>query len=215
MPGAIDSLGSGFENIFTDPAGGIDPLGGITGGGFDVKGKGASRESQLALQGSQRELAELQALIAQTLFQDTQGIRDASIQGLEGFLETGELPESLQVPFGSVRSDIASQGSRVREDIIGRSGARGGQLTDALISQRINEAGEQGRVGLLELPTRERLFNQAVSVGTGAPSQAVPAASAASAGFANVSNQIGGQQAAQQQALGEIAALAAKFILLA
>lgn len=90
------------------------------------------------------------------------------------FLSSGQLPEALRVPFTATQEAIAEQGANVREDIVSRVGARGGQLRELLTQQRLSEARQQAQLPLLEQPIRNALFQQALGTAVGQEFPIVP-----------------------------------------
>jgi hypothetical protein len=83
------------------------------------------------------------------------------------FLQEGTLPVSLQMPYQLYNEALASQGQQARQNIIARSGARGGQLTDLLAQANLAEAQSRAQIPLLEGDVRNALFQQALGTAVG------------------------------------------------
>lgn len=125
------------------------------------------------------------------------------------FLETGELPTALQpdISFAPVREAIEAQFANARENIIGRTPARGGQLNALLAA---NENARAQAVGALELDEalldvnlRQNLFNTGLNVAFGFPSTTVGGLSSSAASFSAAASRAAALEAQrEQEALG-------------
>ena len=123
---------------------------------------------------------------------------------------SGLLPPSLIPAFAPLREATEEQFDVARENLLARSGARGGQLTQAL--QDI-ETGRAQAIGALEAPLRQDLFNQALSLSFGQVPVAQQGLSSATAGLTQLAGIQAQQQAAQGQAAGSLVGLALKLAL--
>jgi hypothetical protein len=106
---------------------------------------------------AQRKAAEQMAAISQEVFDTTGGLREGAVSGLEGFLQSGDLPEgltqvrpdlaglnrfmdtgrlptavNLQDTYAPVRDTLERQFRNAREATIGEAGAQGGALAQSL-----------------------------------------------------------------------------------
>lgn len=149
--------------------GGAFGSGGVLEGLGDILGKpdtaaidDIAEQLEAITRAEQARRLQLQEPLRQTLFGGPEGEGD-----LGTFLTTGELPVSLRTPFTATQEAIAEQGQNVRQDIVSRVGARGGQLRNLLTRQRLSEARQQAQLPLLEQPLRNALFQQALGTAVG------------------------------------------------
>jgi len=129
---------------------------------------------------------------------------------LTSFLGEGTLPQALQFPFASSRDALENQFGVAREATISRTGARGGQLVDALGDLEQGRARAVGQLPLLELPLRESLFNQSLQIASGSPVAASSVAGASGDLFSRISAQAAQEQQAFGESMGSASAIAAK-----
>lgn len=140
--------------------------------------------------GTQADLAKQQAAIAQSLFDQSQGLRglsygqlqdylatgaipqalggyDPNLYGLDTFLQTGQLPKAVDLaPTTAYSRDVLEQQfGRARENLIGQAGAQGGHLGAALGDLEAQRA--LGVTGLYsqEAQQRNALAQQLYGVG--------------------------------------------------
>jgi hypothetical protein len=111
------------------------------------------------------------------------------------FLQTGQLPLALNVPFTSVRENLEDQFGVARENILSRIPMRGGQLYQSLADVEHQRARAIGQIPMLELPTRQTLFSQALQAATQSPIEAAGQLGGIAGQLAGL-NQIGFNQAA-------------------
>lgn len=122
----------------------------------------------------------------------------------------GTIPPSLLPAFAPLREATEAQFETARENILARTGARGGQLTQALTDI---ELGRSQAIGALEAPLRESLFNQALGIAFGQPAQSTAGLSAAGQSLTQLASIASAQQAAQGQAGGSLLSLGLKAAL--
>ena len=172
------------------------------------------------------DAAQLQADIARQLFGETGPLRTTSLGQLQGFLTNGTLPFPLQSGLDQIRTtgreDLESQYNVARQNILGLTPNRGGQLNSALANTELARAQAVGRLGAdlqaqYELPLRQQLFGRATELGFGQANNSLTGLNAATSQFGNIAaNAQQGALGAQQQAgaagqtAGTLAALALK-----
>lgn len=160
--------------------------------------------------------ASVQNDIAKQLFDQSSPLRGQSLQQLLGFLQTGQIPQSLQVGLDQIytqgREGLESQYNVARENILGRTPSRGGQLNALLADLEGSRASQVGRLGAdltaqYEYPLRTNLFSAATGLGTNQGSLALQ-------GLGQAGNALSGAEArqsadtlAQGQSLGSLLAL--------
>lgn len=132
---------------------------------------------------------------------------------LLSFLETGALPEALDIPFTATRENLEDQFSVAREQLLSTIPARGGQLNALLAELGTSRARAVGELPLRALPLRESLFNQALQIAAGSPVQAASVLGQAGALEQQRAAQAAANQQAAGQAFGSAGALAAKLAL--
>lgn len=138
---------------------------------------------------------------------------DVGTGQIPDFLNTGELPLSLDMPFTATRENLEDQFGVAREQVLRGVPARGGQLNSILADLESGRARAVGELPLRELPIRQNLFSQAMQIASGSPVQAAGIAGSAGALEESIAARGAASQQASSQALGSSAALAAKFAL--
>lgn len=174
----------------------------------------------------QRRTSRLQRDIAEQLFE---GATEPTLRQFFGggnrrgifpqFLETGELPAALDLdlPFGAVREGLEDQFSVARQNIINRTPARGGQLSELLAENEQQRAQAIGTIGLdqafAEANIRQGLFTQGFNTAFGFPSVSLAGLGSAAGSFSAAANRAAQQQLAREEQafsnIGLIAGLAA------
>lgn len=156
------------------------------------------------------ELAELQAEIAGDLFAQTGPLRNLFL-GTESdpglllsFAQTGETPFALSPALTPLREATEAQFGVARENILSSAGARGGQLTDALVNLESDRA---RAIGGLEAPFRENLFNLASGAALGVPGQAISGLSSSANTFLQQAALTQQGDIAQTRSAGSLAGL--------
>lgn len=143
----------------------------------------------------QSQAARQMREIAQELFRSTSGLRSGTIGGLEGFLNTGQLPTSLQpnvqVPLTVGREGLENQFNVARQNIMNRIPSQGGQLNQNLAQAEIGRAQGVGRLEAdvrtqIENPLRQFLFSSALGTGFGAPPTSISGLGGASSQFGDI-----------------------------
>ena len=124
--------------------------------------------------------------------------------------EGGALPPSLLPAFAPLREATEAQFDVARQNIIGRTGARGGQLREALRDLEVNRA---QAIGGLEAPLRQGLFNQALGVSFGQIPAIQAGLGAAGSSLAQIAGAQMQQQAASGEATGQLEGIALKAAL--
>jgi hypothetical protein len=165
------------------------------------------------------QIAELQGFLNRG---DIAGLRAAEARlpqtgGRPGifpeFLSTGELPEFLQPApmFAGTREGLESQFDVARENILSRTGSRGGALQQALADVEIGRATSIGGLGAdiaeKESALKRELFGQAQGLAFGTPQQSMAGLGSAGNLFSSLAQQSAAQQAAQQRTMGSSTAL--------
>src|SRR5919108_952235 len=191
----------------------IVAAGTVATGAISSASSSGQRKAAANLANKQAEAAQWQSLIARDLFQETRPLRVAGQSQLGRFLRTGEAPTALIPAFAPVRETAESQYDVARENILGRTGSRGGLLSQQLGQLELDRA---QTISGLEAPLRQELFNKGLAVGFQQPALAMTGLQGAGAGFGGAAGTFGqlAQQAAQQQqnwgsSAGSAAALAA------
>lgn len=124
--------------------------------------------------------------------------------------DAGVIPPSLLPVFAPLREATEAQFDVARENILGRTGARGGQLTQALSDV---ETGRAQAIGGLEAPLRQQLFNQALGISFGVPSGSQAGLASATQALTQLASIASQQQAAQGAAGGSLLSLGLKLAL--
>jgi len=176
-------------------------LGGAASIASVISGKNAAEENTRAL----RQITDLSTSSAEGILSQTAPLRAVTAASLFDTL-TGGRNETLRV-FAPEREAVESQFSRARENIIGTTPARGGQLTRALADVEVARAQS---VSGLEADVRKRAFEDALRTGFQvAPATVFPTFQGATGTLAALASQGAELQAAGGAGLGQIAGLGA------
>lgn len=143
---------------------------------FGSIGKGVGGFLGLPQERRAERSANQQYNISRDLWNNTGGLREGVLGDLQSFLAGGS-PSSLNF-MGPARDNLEDQFNVAKENIIGSTGARGGQLSKALIDLNTNRA---KAVGGLDANLRQALFNMASGIGFQTPQTAL-------GGFDNAGN---------------------------